>query len=911
MIYLKRLFNKSKPNQVEYVEASKPDIRVQENFDVKSLSKDKVKEILESQLSTQYTESEQNHNIISEEIRQVNTIREIDDRIKQLEFFLEIANHGLYLQVMNNYDKFVNGMENIQLISNLLSTSKLLSQKSRSDISSLQTSLLAKTLKLVYLSKKKSKLRGLIEELDHFGEICFSTSLSIKQAIKEGNLYKALELCNEASEKLKTVDVSKYEGLKSIQATSDKKRGKVYLKMKEGLRQLCQRFEMNLYENVLLAYTTTATFAEVNLAIHTEFMNSITRIIKQALEQALANEASALSVESMTNLLNSTNYLTALRLMLRDLTNLMYNHHLISRWHEENDQAYKNEVYPVTHLYIKDENRLNSVIEFYSAVKLDLLRNRKHIWEKMQQRLAKFINEGNQILSLKINEIGQALGWLNTFIQIGEDFSGTPSSELKKAIEKKCVDYFNFFHQKTWNNLSNLLEAEQWSRLPIPKDFDISQEIYKWINDSTTILKALCDHFDEYNFTFSSIARGNPFDIREDLNNEDEADKDYLFSKSEESQLSSPGLQLSENAPVLCIAALNFIKAIGSYLQLMAILTPISFEVFLALSQMVEYFSFSIYEMFSNEGSKGLLQAEVSWRGLQGEDLESSYDTFLFQKKYKNLSTSMVRIKDFLDSMNSEGKYNMSPLKKQITQTSAGLYNIAETIIAIESLKNILHATHIGENYMKKVIPESQMNYVFIFFDNTHKIIEELENFLAETQIPRLIKPDWLNGIVTGLKWDENKNESNAFIDRLLHIVEDTKGRLVAIGGGSIPVYLQNKILTKAVKYLYDYLIDVFSKVKKCNSAGREQMQIDLLAFQEGLKEFFPEAPNLDAQLEYITIWSQSPDNVVKWILSHTELSLRLHKLLFSTSPQVMSLNKQTRAQLLLSIETHYKETIE
>mmetsp|Transcript_8120 Transcript_8120/g.7989 ORF Transcript_8120/g.7989 Transcript_8120/m.7989 type:complete len:113 (+) Transcript_8120:357-695(+) len=112
----------------------------------------------------------------------------------------------------------------------------------------------------------------------------------------------------------------------------------------------------------------------------------------------------------------------------------------------------------------------------------------------------------------------------------------------------------------------------------------------------------------------------------------------------------------------------------------------------------------------------------------------------------------MVRIKDFLDSMNSEGKYNMSPLKKQITQTSAGLYNIAETIIAIESLKNILHATHIGENYMKKVIPESQMNYVFIFFDNTHKIIEELEMFLAEIQIPRLIKPDWLNGIVTGLK---------------------------------------------------------------------------------------------------------------------------------------------------------------
>lgn len=228
-------------------------------------------------------------------------------------------------------------MENIQLIANLLSTSKLLSHQSRNELSQLQSSMLSNTLKLYHLSRKKEKLGGLIQELDHFGDICYTTSLSIKHAIKEGNLYKALELCNEAYEKLKTVDVSKYEGLKSIQAAADKKRGKVYMKMKEGLRQLCSRFDTNLYENVLLAYTTTASFAEVNLAIQTEFMNSITRSIKQALEQALSQDASGLSVESMANLLSGTNYTNALRWILRDLTNLMYNHHLISRWHEENE----------------------------------------------------------------------------------------------------------------------------------------------------------------------------------------------------------------------------------------------------------------------------------------------------------------------------------------------------------------------------------------------------------------------------------------------------------------------------------------------------------------------------------------------------------------------------------------------
>ena len=45
-----------------------------------------------------------------------------------------------------------------------------------------------------------------------------------------------------------------------------------------------------------------------------------------------------------------------------------------------------------------------------------------------------------------------------------------------------------------------------------------------------------------------------------------------------------------ENSPVLCTTGLNFIKTAGSYLELMGILTPISFEIFLDLSQLCEFF---------------------------------------------------------------------------------------------------------------------------------------------------------------------------------------------------------------------------------------------------------------------------------------------------------------------------------
>lgn len=46
--------------------------------------------------------------------------------------------------------------------------------------------------------------------------------------------------------------------------------------MKLGLNNLCLEFNGDMYENILLGYTTTTSYAEVNLAIQGEFINKIT-----------------------------------------------------------------------------------------------------------------------------------------------------------------------------------------------------------------------------------------------------------------------------------------------------------------------------------------------------------------------------------------------------------------------------------------------------------------------------------------------------------------------------------------------------------------------------------------------------------------------------------------------------------
>ena len=109
--------------------------------------------------------------------------------------------------------------------------------------------------------------------------------------------------------------------------------------------------------------------------------------------------------------------------------------------------------YPVTHNFIKDPKKLEEILQFYTGVKLNLLKNRKYIWEKIQQNLGKIINDSDQIFSLKTNEIRILFSFFNTFIKIGEDFSGSLCTELKNSISIKAVSFFNAFHSGTWNRM--------------------------------------------------------------------------------------------------------------------------------------------------------------------------------------------------------------------------------------------------------------------------------------------------------------------------------------------------------------------------------------------------------------------------------------------------------------------------
>ena len=228
MIFFKNLFRQEK-KKLEYVESK----TMQNEIDIQSMPKEQVKPFLQQSLLPEYWNTESA--LLLNEVSHISSLQEIDNRLNELDYFLKITSHGLFLEVMDHYDNFLNGLDNIQKINCLLEQSKVLAKCGREDISNLQAQLTIKYLRIVYLKNRQKKLNGLISELKKFEEICYAVSLNIKQAIKQGNLYEALELCNEAAIKLKFIDVSKYKALTGIVEIAEKRKGKVYVKMQATL----------------------------------------------------------------------------------------------------------------------------------------------------------------------------------------------------------------------------------------------------------------------------------------------------------------------------------------------------------------------------------------------------------------------------------------------------------------------------------------------------------------------------------------------------------------------------------------------------------------------------------------------------------------------------------------------------
>lgn len=231
----------------------------------------------------------------------------------------------------------MSGFQNLSLMQEAIAGGSSAASKSRQLLIQVKTKVENQVLRLLRLKQRADSLSRLETEFTQFSSICYSVSLSIKQATKKGELYHALQLCKDAAAQLSHIDYKRYDVLKAVAANVEKKTSKVFLKVKAKLAQLCRNFDANVYENVLLASASAQEASQLALNIHSEFLSAVSAACKQGVERRLAAEVGRLQLQSAVHLLTVQMYPLAVKDVYTEMTQFMYSNHLFSRWHFENE----------------------------------------------------------------------------------------------------------------------------------------------------------------------------------------------------------------------------------------------------------------------------------------------------------------------------------------------------------------------------------------------------------------------------------------------------------------------------------------------------------------------------------------------------------------------------------------------
>ena len=272
---------------------------------------------------------------------------------------------------------------------------------------------------------------------------------------------------------------------------------------------------------------------------------------------------------------------------------------------------------------------------------------------------------------------------------------------------------------------------------------------------------------------------------------------------------------------------------------------------------------------------------------------------------YNNIKTNIVRIAESLEALPGDCGFALKHLHKQISAQPT----LPKALIALQTCKHLVSSLNSVRDYTQAAIPSTHDDYIETFLSRSQDVIKELEDFILVPIITKSLNLDWLSGSISSCKWDEKKEENSGFVNRLIHILDDFKDKLEAIGGGSIPETVQSKVLAKAARICNEQIIENFCKVKRCNQQGREQMRRDFKNFNSAIKNFIGIEKPL-SQEEYLDVWGNTPEGIYEWILANTQFGLRMQKSLFLAAPSVMSMNKGSRNSMLNNIENFYRQRI-
>jgi len=840
--------------------------------------------------------------------------------------------------IRKSYSGFVKGLSQVYEIEKDLQHSATMCKSGKEYLNGVMKNLTSFGFILLEKHRRRELTKFMLHETQSFKDIS-QIAHKVDSLLNENQFSEALIFLNKYNQEISTYS-AKYICIKDLASRFQSSVDAIIEKIDSNFVKVCHIWNEKEFGNIIDGYSRLHQLVRFREKIHLNFILNIDDLSKKIIKTELLknfdrpDEVRTMKFTDMCENLKEDQYVPALLSLLNHLSDLMWSHYQMKNW-----------------ILTKSQSKQGDEKNFYIDIFKLLYSNRKTMWNSIQSQIRHILNSFKP--KFKIEEFLKVLDSINQFIEVGNEFSGEEANILKSIMKEKSLGYFQFFHKKRIDDLKTMLENETWHKMPLPNNFTVldikefgvvmklnglnsnsnsnnnnnnnnnnsnnnsnnnnnsKQQVFSTIfkvTEQKQISLELKDH--DIPFMNKFRENGNPFSSAESRRTLNEASGDQFDQQHE----STNGTNQQTNSPLIASTTVNVLRFIGKYFQMMKVLQPLSYPIFTAISQLLEYYVYTVFTFFGSSTTsvfddssnvnpmlkKTMQRLKIKFSSnpspspglgkLKNDNSKSpnlsnaSKDSLsVTTPSVLSLSTPNLTVSNNPNKINGNGtnsnnnnnnngdsfddeisiQWVLPTLSEMVDLSqSKNLYGLENKIIGLESMMFLVEAIMEAQPLVMSLVPNEKSNSINNFYVETVSVVASLKNLCYKNITSQLLNLDNIQNLVTGIKWELKEaptSESNNYISQIIIEFHRFTGYLDEISSrsGILTPKVKNLLWENTITFAMETLIDSYSKIKKCNNYGRNLMIMDLKKLQAGLESLttIRPIPHIQHVDQYITAY--------------------------------------------------------
>ncbi|CAB0017518.1 unnamed protein product [Nesidiocoris tenuis] len=637
----------------------------------------------------------------------------------------------------------------------------------------------------------------------------------------------------------------------------------------EALAAMCVEFDAGVYRKLQDAYALLGKTEVAIDQLHMHFISAVQKKSSYVVQSYAITEASPSNDKKPYAMLckdvSEEHFIPCLLDLCKALWRIILSYHQVSDWHQKNARSNR-----------YDADSEASHVRKYTETKLN--HGLTKLWQDVQSKVTSLVLAAS-LSNYKIDDFLEVLSILHRFSQVGEELCDSNSEDVAESVRTQSINYFNKFHSDKLDDLKVFLENESWTPCP-----------FRGLRSCVVQCAGIADRHDSSSISVDGSSTGTNFFARFpdprgptpfDASFHVESREEHILSEAVFDDLLDDCSEKSDDehrGPLLTNTTISVLRLCGKYLQMSRLLRSISGEVVTALTQLFEYYLYTVHSFFATDEPKRIKDSLIQ----KDQDLDVTV-----------------------------GEALVSPMVDLSRRDT--FYGLRERIVAVESLVFLAKEFDLLKVYLETLLDSSgpSIRQLQLFYDQTVSIVPDMRRPVFACVAWRCL--DWRQtlSMMSKVDWQvqDVQEVHSRYVDFIFH-------DLSTFHSGLSQTKMSLHVPDPAVAALWECLalliahvfVEGFASAKKYSDAGRGLMRFDFGQYVYKMKKLCPlkPVPFCDIVEQYMGAFYLTEDGLESWVREHREYSTK--QLLTLVNCQCQS-NKKLRQKLTAFVEESDKKT--